>query len=237
MLALTFLRWLLGTSVGSPTSWLVLVLVGVSWPLLRTLMALGITTSSAPPQTALWQLGFLAILFGTSLGMYRLGKYSWWLRRTSPVKTALVEVLLLTCMGMIYGLAAYALAVPTLNRGELWDGLGRSGLACLHAALLGSLLLAALPEQPPTWSCAGLPVLGWLLPGICQGDSLVAQGLRQTCEIAQYFEFPSTQESAGPLWPWGFLTMLGLASLRLAVALNRYPTPCATPSSETSTPT
>ncbi len=238
MFALTPAVWFLRASLRNPATWILLLVVSLAWPSLQTLMAVGLTTSSGPPQSALFQIGSLGTLLGACLGVYTLCNYSWLLKRTTPARGAAVEWIAIFTSAAAFLVASLAPAWPQLEPNTLWLALGWGAIACLHLAFLGSLTMCLTPRWPAGLRACTLALIAWVLPALTTSEGVLSNVLRQSCEFARYFEFPLELESTAPGWWTVLLPMMGLALLRLGAGQPPTPnTPCATPSSETSTPT
>lgn len=230
MSVLLTIRWQWLATLRHPASWVGLVLVGVAWPTLSTLMGLGLNTAALVPTAALWQIGLLSLLGGSTLGMYRLCKQAWWAQRTPPLQAACIETGTIASMGVVF----FAISTCTAVAAEGWalwlPALGNAALAAVHAGLLGSLCMAWTPGWPPVTRALLLPVSGWLVPAWLQGDSWVERVLRQSLELARYFEFPLDANSPASLWWTALGTLAGLTCCRVALLVLHSPKPCATPS-------
>ena len=235
MFVIPTVLWLLKAALRQPAGWILFLLVGALWPSLRILMSLGLTTTGGPPQAALLQISFLAAVGGATLGLYTLCKHDWLLLRTGPLKSACVEWAAIATSAGVFWLASMAVALMETPWEQSLVMLSRGLLACLHLAFLGSLWMALSRSWTQELRAGALPLLAWVLPAIPAGEGLFAATLRQTCEIARYFEFPLAWNSTAPLLWGSLLPMMGLALLRIAQGTTRGEpappkTPCATQS-------
>ena len=237
MILLHAIRWHFLATLRLPLSWVLLVVVALAWPTMSSLMGLGLNTVNLLPSAALWQLGLVGMLVGCTIALYRLCKGGWWTQRTAPGSRLAIETGSIATLGLAFFLSATLAGLWTVDLRELVRAFGGASVACLHAALLGGLILATTEAWPAPLRAGLLPFLGWLVPGALRGDSFIERGIRQTLDLARYFEFPLGVDSSALFWPSSLCTLLGLFGLRWAVLSYRAPQTCDTQSSATSTPT
>ncbi len=224
------IRWQLLASLRQPITWVALAAITLTWPTLNIVMGLGLTTASMVPNAALWQIGLVGLLGGCTLAMYRLCKHGWWAQRTTAWRRLPIEVATLFAQGMLFFAFATLPAVAMDSLASWGLALATASLACLHAGLLGSILLAISSPWPPAARALSLPLMGWFLPGWLQGETFWERGVRQAFEIARYFEFPLHGNSPASLWWPALGTLAGLFCCRAALLTLQSPEPCATPS-------
>ena len=236
MILLLAVRWQLVNALRNPTAWVLLLGLGAAWPVLQTLMALGTTTASRPPESALWQIGWLALLTGSGLSLYQLCKYGWWSERTGEVTKACLQVACPTLLGLAFLMFSTlgAFAMTGTWDPSLW---ARGALAALQGGLVASLVFELSRGLSPGFRVGLWLALVALIPFLWTGNSFPSRTIRQVFGIARYFEFPQAPKSALTFWWTGAAALIGLLLLRWAVILVRSNESCATPSSGTSTPT
>lgn len=225
------LRWLAAIALRSPVAWLLAVGIGAVWPLISTLLAVGITTSAKPPATLLYEIGFIAAQLGAILAITTLSQGSWWLARTTPLRRFRAEFVGVATGSLALILAAWSIPAILSVSGDsipLGHMLSTACLAALHSAAIGVCILA-LPIRT-LGKAALFPLCAWLLPSTFPGDYWGLHGIRQCLDLAGDFQFPWTEESPASVWQASILPVLGLCLLRMAEATRRAFRPCATPS-------
>jgi hypothetical protein len=229
MIECATLRWFTAMAIRSPAAWVVAACAGATWPLFTVLLSLGVTTSTRPPASTLYEIGFLAALVGAILSVVTLTQGSWWLSRTTPIRRFRAEFTGIAIGSFTLVMLAWALPCAT----SLTDGnlpikhmLSTAFIASLHLAAVGVCVLA-LPIGSLA-RAAVIPLVVWFAPSLLVGNNWILNGIRQCFDLAGNFEFPWAEESPPYDWLVSALPILGLCLLRLAEAARRAFHPCAT---------
>ena len=167
MAPLSLARWTAFELLRRPGTWVVLAALGLAWPAVAAFGPLGITTRDGPLTGHLYEVAFLAILFGVTSGAEVLARSSWFLERTDPGRRLGAEA------GAIAGACCAPLVaalVPALFVARESSGVGSPGLILavawtfIHTTAVG-LLVLRLPVTPAVRALA-VPLSAWILPAL-----------------------------------------------------------------------
>ena len=217
MTVLAITRWILLRTLREPLAWGLAVVGALAWPALARLAPIGISSSEGGSLALVYEVAFIALLVGGTLGLSRAARVDPLLARATPrtrlAATAAVVATSATLWALLAGLPPFLLGVldPV---GEGSGALLGLGLAALQLAALGAALAAA-PLPAPARSL-GLPLLAWWVPALL-GTSLLARWTASLLDVQATLIPPPTGWSPAALATRiGPMMGLYLAALLLA---------------------
>ena len=256
MASLLILRTALGQLARQPLAWLCVALLVASWWALEVLMPLGLSTSSLHRSTAHYELGFLAGAIAQGIALGGCLKLRWMIDLRGPVWGIATDMLVLVVAAAVMG---SFILIPAESF-QLWQFADFDTYESLAALLLGWTHLASMACVVPLRSLSrsrvttfrdNLAGVSWiafatvLVPASIQGASPHGSAALHILDPGRMLRasFAPTELSMGA-WLTALLPVLGwcLLGLWLAQGTISQPaapssSPCATPSSETSTRT
>jgi hypothetical protein len=215
MSLLAVARWMALHTLRRPAAWVGLAFCLAAWQLALVLGPLGAGGEGSGPAGILYEVSFLASLFGASLSLGALGECEWFLLRlAAPQRLAARAVGLLAGGALAVTLTLVVpLSTSLLGHGPplAWNtlalglGLGLVGVLA-HLAAAG-LLLLHLPLPVPVRMLA-LPLATWVLPALIGSDGFWPARAARLLDASRHLDLAA----AGSGWSDTWLGVLALAT-------------------------
>lgn len=208
-------RWVALHLLGTPWLWLAGLAASGLWALAATLGPPGISTGGPFLERAHYEVAFLGLLLGVSLGTLALARHEALLERaTAPGRLYARTCSLLgaAALGLLMGAGLPFVAGSPLGVGAV---LGPSALAGLH--LVGMALVALEAPLPPAGRSLLVPGAAWLAPALLAGSEGGLGVLVHILEASRPFASailasdPQPQTGPAPILAW-FLAATLLAT-------------------------
>lgn len=203
-----------------PLGWLLVVLLLLSWPALRTFLPLGLVTADLHHWTGAYEVAFLGGALVIVLGMAPLDGFSWLLRPAGPSGRIALQGAALTLTAALAG----ALALVPAHLFHEWqlvsfragESLGALVLGWLHVAAL-ALCALQLPLEPRVRAILVLALVT-VVPGLLTGETGAGRAALSWLDAGETlrgsFEFPL----ASAHWIGAGLPIFGWVACALALA-------------------
>lgn len=189
MVPLSLARWTLAEHARRPGTWAALALLAAAWPAALTFGQLGLTTRDEPVSAHLFEIAFLAALYGVALGVDTLARGSWFLERVDPARRVLAEAAALAGSAALPLAAALLPGVLMAPTAAGVTEVGQAAAVGLMAAHVGAVGLVALRlPGPPSVRALSVPLLAWLLPAALPVSPGVPALAPLTRTLVQLFE-------------------------------------------------
>ncbi|MED6334973.1 MAG: hypothetical protein VYE81_06190 [Planctomycetota bacterium] len=214
MSLLAVARWMALYTLRRPAAWVGLALCLAAWQLALVLSPLSAGGEGSGPDGLIYEVSFLAGLFGSSLSLGALGQCEWFfLRLAAPQRLAARAVGLLAGGALAVALTlAVPLSTSLLGGGPplAWNalalGLGLVGVLA-HLAAAG-LLLLHLPVPVPLRMLA-LPLATWALPALIGSDGFWPARAARLLDASRHLDLAA---AGGSGWSDTWLGVLALAT-------------------------
>ena len=203
-----------------PLGWVLIVVLLLSWPALRTFLPLGLVTADVHHWTGAYEAAFIGGVAAMAMSLSPLHELSWLMRPLGPSGRIFVQagsmLLVSACAGALALVPAHLFHDWQLVSFRAGDSLPALLLAWAHAAAIGAVLLQVPLERHLRAAIAvGLVTLA---PGLVTGETPAGHALLAWFDagetLRESFEFSPTRAH----WIGAALPMTGWIAGALALA-------------------
>lgn len=176
MSTLLVTRSVLSTLVRQPLWWLCAALLAASWPALRTILPLGLSTADLHHWTAAYELAFLGGIVAILGGMGPLARLDWILGKAGAVHRTVIEAAtLVSCaaaIGAFILVPAHLFDVWQFTEFRAGESFAALLLGWAHVATIAAVSLRLPLDMAPRVALVLLATC--LIPGLLVGDTPAA---------------------------------------------------------------
>ncbi len=203
-----------------PLSWVLVVVLLLSWPALRTFLPLGLVTADLHHWTGAYEAAFMGGLAAMAMSLSPLDEFSWIMSPLGPVGKIAVQtgslLLVSGCAGLLALVPAHLFYDWQLVSFRAEDSLPALVLAWAHAATI-SVVLLQLPLERHLRAAIAVGLIA-VVPGLVTGETAAGQAILAWFDagetLRESFEFSPT----GAHWIGATLPMTGWVAGALALA-------------------